>query len=127
MKDSQFKVRCFHYKAGATINEIPTIPSEADQVLRVKLIEEELEELAHAFASENLVEVADAIGDLLYVVLGTAVTCGIEIKPIFDAIHISNMSKFIDGHRREDGKWVKGPSYTPVDLLPIIHDQMVNF
>lgn len=126
MKETQFKVQCFHKKAGSTISKYPLIPSESDIELRLKLIREELEELDTAFSQHNLVEVADALGDLLYVVLGTAVTCGLEMTPIFNAIHKSNMSKFIDGYRRADGKWIKGPSYSPVNLQPIIENQLLG-
>jgi len=126
MTTEQLKVRRFHEKAGATINDVPTIPSEKDCILRLELIREELEELAVAFAVKNFVPIADAIGDLLYVVYGTAVTCGIDIQPIFNAIHESNMTKFIDGHRRADGKWIKGPSYKPVDLQPLLEHQILD-
>lgn len=142
MNKWQLMVREFHEKSECTINKKPKQISEADCMLRLKLIAEELDELAKAMgfrmfsgsapqtkplklfnASYNLVEIADALGDLLYVVLGTAVTCGIDIEPIFEEIHRSNMTKFIDGYRREDGKWIKGPSYTPVNLKPIIDAQ----
>lgn len=142
MNKWQQMVREFHENSGATINDKPTILSDKDQILRVKLIEEEGKELAFdAFGwqevyanagkvigftkgkSMDLVETADAIGDLLYVVLGTAVSCGIDIEPVFAEIHRSNMTKFIDGHRREDGKWIKGPSYEPANLKPIIDAQ----
>lgn len=126
MTIEQLKVRRFHEKAGATINDVPTIPSDQDCVLRLELIREELEELAVAFAVHNLVPIADAIGDLLYVVYGTGVTCGIDIQPIFNAIHESNMTKFIDGYRRDDGKWIKGPAYKPVDLQPLLEHQILD-
>ena len=101
----------------------PCKPTAIDPMiaqLRYDLIKEELLELGIA---ANLTEVADAIGDLLYVVLGTAVAYGIDIDPIFQEIHRSNMSKFIDGYKRADGKWMKGPSYSPANLKPIIDVQ----
>lgn len=133
MRKFQQMVQAFHEKAGATINHRPTIVDEETMALRYKLIEEELKELlSDGFGMAcgcckprpNLVEIADALGDLLYVVLGAAVSHGIDIEPIFLEIHRSNMTKFIDGHRREDGKWIKGPSYTPANLKPIIDEQM---
>lgn len=128
MKEFQDMVSEFHQKAGAATHVKPTEPQVADIVLRYNLIYEELQEYRDAITvpvgTVNLVEVADAIGDLLYVVLGTAVTFGIDIEPIFREIHRSNMSKFIDGHRREDGKWIKGPSYSPANLEPIIQSQL---
>ena len=122
-------VREFHDKAGAIINDKPALIDPNTCRLRCNLIQEELDELADAMGlglegePQNLVEVADALGDLLYVVLGTAVSFGIDIEPIFEEIHRSNLTKFIDGYRRGDGKWVKGPSYTSVNLKPILEEQ----
>ena len=123
MNKWQSMVKEFHDAALATVNVRPTVISVPDQILRHQLIDEELCELENAMAKEDIVEIADAIGDLLYVVLGTAVSHGIDIDPIFHEIHRSNMTKFIDGHRRSDGKWIKGPSYTPANLLPILQRQ----
>lgn len=117
--------------------------------LRVKLIAEELCEFAEAVAitmaavstreSSNavfakrldsntaevdLVKAYDAILDLLVVVIGAAVALGLDIEPGWQEVHRSNMSKFLDGYRREDGKWVKGPSYSPAELKPILCDQI---
>lgn len=119
----QSQVRDFMIKAGQDCPAEPLIPDVHTCTLRLNLIEEELKELGTGFASEDLIEVADAIVDLLVVVVGTAVACGIDIKPVFDEVHRSNMTKFIDGHRREDGKWIKGKSYTPANIAPIIEAQ----
>lgn len=91
--------------------------------LRTDLIDEELGELEMAFDARDLIAVYDAINDLLYVVIGTAIATGLEIEPGWQEVHRSNMSKFIDGHRRGDGKWIKGPSYSPANLAPIIEAQ----
>lgn len=124
MNKWQQMVREFHEKAGAAIANAPVKVVWPEILnLRIALIEEELGELHQAMRAHDAVEIADAIGDLLYVVLGTAVSCGIDIEPIFEEIHRSNMSKFIDGHRRADGKWIKGPSYSPANLTPIIEAQ----
>jgi predicted HAD superfamily Cof-like phosphohydrolase len=104
--------------------DFPTVPSQDVQDLRYSLISEELGELDMAQASEDPVEVADAIADLLVVVLGAAVAWGIDIEPVFEEVHRSNMTKFIDGHKRADGKWIKGPSYSPPEIAPIIQAQM---
>lgn len=120
MTEQEKQVREFMQKAGQEVPAKPTMPSENIIALRQSLIVEEASELADA---TTIVEAADAIGDLLYVVLGAAVAYGIDLEPIFEEIHRSNMSKFIDGHRREDGKWVKGPSYSPANLGPIIEVQ----
>lgn len=120
MKEAQQKVREFMQKAGQACPCSPVMPGRKIEQMRFDLIEEELSEL---YSADNIVEVADAIGDLLYVVLGAANAYGIDIEPIFNEIHRSNMSKFIDGHRREDGKWVKGPSYSPANLTPILNQR----
>jgi len=120
MNAHQQMVKEFMLKAGQECPSFPTFPDEITTILREDLIQEELDELHN---SDELHEVADAIGDLLYVVYGTAIAYGIDIEPIFAEIHRSNMSKFIDGYRRADGKWVKGPSYSPANLEPIIEAQ----
>lgn len=123
MKKAQRCVQEFHEAFNATVAKNPTLPSVADQRLRLKLIEEEMKELDHAFLWGDLVGVADGIGDLLYVVLGTAVTCGIDIEPVFEEIHRSNMTK-VGGHKDpETGKWIKPATYDPAKLIPILGRQ----
>lgn len=122
ISQAQQAVREFHEKAGATINDVPTgnISAE-DKKLRLKLITEEgITELQEAFEANDPVKIADALADLLYVTLGTAVTCGIPLEACFKEVHRSNMSKFIDGYRRDDGKWIKGDSYSPANLEPLL-------
>lgn len=140
MEKEQQMVREFHEKAGAVINAEPTVIDSPTRLLRLDLINEEWKELVEAMGYTNIegcpinmtdvdeppydhVAVADAIGDLLYVVLGTAISCGIDITQIFHEIHRSNMTKFIDGQRRPDGKWLKGPSYTPPNISRLIKIQ----
>lgn len=66
---------------------------------------------------QDLGEISDGAADLGVVVLGMCNRFGIPYQKCFDLVHESNMTKFIDGHRDEKtGKWIKGPSYTPVDL-----------
>lgn len=139
MINEQAKMVEFMQAADQICHDQPTEILDETKYLRGELIHEEWKELIDAMGireidgmimdwepstPSNMVEVADAIGDLLYVVLGTAVAYGINITPIFDEIHRSNMTKFIDGHRRDDGKWIKGPSYTPPNLAPILKAQM---
>jgi len=120
MITEQQQIREFMLKAGQECPVNPCIPELNVCLLRYKLIAEELEELKEAFVRDNKVETYDAILDLLVVVVGTAVACGMEIEPGWQEVHRSNMSKFIDGHRRKDGKWMKGPSYSPANLKPIL-------
>ena len=123
MKKEQEDVVQFMTKAGQDCPAKPTIPSEKVIRLRRDLIQEELNEFWAASCGSDLVEVADAITDLMVVVIGTGVAFGIDLQPCWDEVHRSNMSKFIDGHRRDDGKWIKGPSYSPANLAPILEAQ----
>jgi predicted HAD superfamily Cof-like phosphohydrolase len=126
MRKEQNQVKDFMKAAGQDCPEKPMLPNNSVRMLRHTLIFEELGELAVAFDTDNLTETADAITDLLVVVLGCAIACGIDIQPCWDEVHRSNMSKFADGHRREDGKWIKGPSYSPANLKPIIETQQLT-
>jgi predicted HAD superfamily Cof-like phosphohydrolase len=115
-------VEDFHRQFGIKINTVPCIPDVKEQELRLSLIAEELTELNMAFEKNDVVEVADAIGDILYVTLGCAVTCGIDIERIFHEIHRSNMTK-VGGHRNDKGKWIKPDTYEPAKILPILERQ----
>ena len=119
----QRQVEEFHRTFGQDIAGIPSSPSGESVVLRCRLIQEEFDELRQALDTGSVVDIADAIGDLLYVVYGTAVSCGIDMEPITDEIHRSNMSK-VGGHRRADGKWIKPESYEPANLQPILQEQI---
>jgi predicted HAD superfamily Cof-like phosphohydrolase len=112
MTPEQKSVLEFHKAFGLTINTSPTCPIPADRLLREKLILEELRELTEA---ATIVDVADALGDLLYVVLGAAVTYGIDLEPVFKEIHRSNMTKLWNGievKKNADGKVIKPPTYS---------------
>lgn len=91
--------------------------------LRHNLLIEELRELVAAIDADDIIGVADALGDMVYVLYGTAATFGINLDAVVAAIHKSNMSKLgIDGKPvlRADGKVLKGPKYRP----PAIHDAL---
>lgn len=91
--------------------------------LRLDLIEEEFFELRDAILKEDIVEVADALTDLLYVVYGTGHAFGIDLDDCFNEVHRSNMSKLgQDGKPiyREDGKVLKGPNFFPPDLDKVV-------
>lgn len=102
----------FHIAFEHFIAEKPSIPDEKTITLRERLIREESEELFKALREGDLVEAADAIGDLLYVVYGTAVSCGIPSKAAMAIVHWSNMTKR-GAVKDEGGKTVKPPWYTP--------------
>ena len=99
-------VKDFHIAFGLTVNEKPTIPLNGTVVLRKKIIAEEIEELWEAFESEDLAKIADALADLIYVINGTAVSYGIDLRPIHDLVHAANMKK-VGGNIRGDGKVLK--------------------
>jgi len=120
MRIAQEKVESFHAKQGVTINDIPTLVNSATTKQRYEYILEELNEYVKADYEADLVAVADALGDLLYVVLGTAVVHGINIEPIFDEIHRSNMTK---SALNAKGKGGKGPDYEPPRLGELLFQQ----
>lgn len=124
MTEEQHMVREFHERFGAPVNDRPTWCGDAVHRLRVALIDEELAEFRNAGEAQNLVEIADALADLLYVVYGAGVTYGIDLEPVFREIHRSNMSKGDpEVVRRPDGKILKGPNYQPPDVRALLEDQ----
>lgn len=143
MKTAQSKVAEFMHAAQQDVPLKPTMPDQETRILRAKLMLEECMETIklglgvipsavtkddkfegfnfHIAGPGNLLEVADGIGDQLVVVLGTAVACGLDAEGIFNEVHHSNMTKFLaGGYRRDDGKWIKSPLYSPADLGPFI-------
>ena len=140
VNEHQNMVRRFHEVYKLPHADKPT-SAIVRRALRCNLIYEELQELGEAlactrhwdsgnfiegFGNVNMVEAADAIADLMYVVLGTAVELGINIEPIFEEVHRSNMSKLDEAGQpifREDGKILKGPNYSPPDIAPLLIEQ----
>ena len=116
-------VEDFMEAMGQEVNAVPTFPEEEIQRLRLDLIEEELDELHYAMDNKDMVEIADALGDLLYVVYGAGHAFGIDLDECFKEIHASNMSKLgPDGKpiKREDGKVLKPDTFFPPDLKTIL-------
>lgn len=116
----------FHRAFGVVEPDIPGFP-DLDEVikLRLALIREEHQELLEAIQNRNIVEVADAIGDLLVVAIGLARVFGMagKLDAIMAEIDRSNMSKLGDDGLpvlREDGKITKGPNYSPPDIASIL-------
>lgn len=106
MRLAQAKVREFHDTFELNASDTPGNMTVDVAMRRYKLIQEELQEYAEAVGQQDIVKVADAVADLLYVVLGTAIEHGIDIDPIFDAVHAANMRK-AGGRKNEFGKWIK--------------------
>ena len=126
MKKTLAAVQEFHEAFGLGIQQVPTATlGQKKTKLRYELMKEENEEYLAAAKEENLVEVADALGDMLYILCGTIIEHGMQhkISEVFDEIQRSNMSKLdINGMPvyREDGKVLKGPNFSPPDLKKIL-------
>tara|TARA_X000000368_G_scaffold127489_1_gene100168 strand:+ start:375 stop:758 length:384 start_codon:yes stop_codon:yes gene_type:complete len=122
MKKQLDSVKQFHktYKIGYSNHPLADLGPEKNK-LRFKLMSEENEEYLDAANNDDIIEVADALGDMLYILCGTIIEHGMQdiIEPIFDEIQKSNMSKLgEDGNPiyREDGKVMKGPNYFKPDF-----------
>ena len=116
-------VEDFMEAMGQEVNAVPTWPEDDIQRLSLDLIEEELDELHYAIDNKDMVEIADALGDLLYVVYGAGHAFGTDLDECFKEIHASNMSKLgPDGKpiKREDGKVLKPDTFFPPDLKTIL-------
>ena len=128
MKDQLNKVNEFNtvFKVGESLSS-PTLLTQKEQLLRYNLMVEENREYLDACKDGNLVEIADALGDQLYILLGSILRHGMSDKiiDVFNEIHASNMSK-IDSNGnpifREDGKILKGENYFKPNLKQFIHD-----
>ena len=124
MKDAYRMVAEFHRAFGVDAPDVPCIPSDEVKRLRHSLIFEEFSEYAQAAYAGDIVKIADALADLAYVVIGTAVAHGLtRFDEIFSEVHRANLSKL--GHDgkpiyRQDGKVLKGGNYSPPDLAPLL-------
>ncbi len=113
------KVGDFMEAFGQDVLYEPTIPDFNLSALRLDLITEEVQELQDALANKNMLEIADALTDILYVVYGAGHAFGIDLDDCFNEVHRSNMTKLGPDGRpiyREDGKVLKGENYEPPNL-----------
>ncbi|MFC6859249.1 pyrophosphohydrolase domain-containing protein [Zunongwangia atlantica] len=126
MKKRIDAVTQFHNAFGLGVSEQPLASlGDAKNKLRFELMKEENEEYLEAAQNNDLVEVADALGDMLYILCGTIIEHGMQhkIEEVFDEIQRSNMSKLgADGKPiyREDGKVLKGPNYFKPNIREIL-------
>lgn len=125
MKNELKKVEEFHMAFKQEIGFSPCNISREEAILRVNLMKEELEEYLNAVKDYDTVEIADALGDQLYILLGTVIKHGMHyvIVDVFNEIHRSNMSKLGEDGKpilREDGKILKGPNYRPPSIESIL-------
>jgi len=116
-------LREFEEANGHDVPEHPRIPTFSVSSLRMKLLHEEFSEYREAENKRSIIDIADALADIVYIAIGTAVLYGIPFDKVFEEVHRSNMSKMgADGRpvRRADGKIMKGENFTPPDIEGII-------
>ena len=118
------KVGTFMKKFGQEVKTKPSLSSDKINKLRIDLIKEELEELTEAMQNKDLLEVADALTDILYVTYGAGHAFGINLDECFNEVQNSNMSKLgKDGKPiyNDSGKVMKGPNYFKPDFSKILN------
>ena len=113
------KVKTFMKTFGQEVKTKPSLSSNKINSLRYDLIKEELEELKEAMENKDILEVADALTDILYVTYGAGHAFGIDLDKCFEEVQSSNMSKLGEDGKpiyNETGKVMKGPKYFKPDL-----------
>ena len=126
IKKELVDVTKFHNAFKIKVNQNPTVEIDNALIeLRYRLMQEENSEYLEAAKNKDLIEVADALGDMLYILCGTILTHGLQhkIEEVFNEIQRSNMSKLgKDGNPiyRNDGKVMKGPNYFKPDINKIL-------
>ena len=124
------KVKQFMQTFGQEVKTKASFSDEKTNQLRLDLISEELEELKEAMRKEDMVGVADALTDILYVTYGAGAAFGIDLDKCFEEVHNSNMSKLDRDGRpiyREDGKILKGPDYFEPNLEKIVENGIQKY
>ena len=117
------KVKTFMQTFGQEVKLIPSFSTEKINDLRYNLIKEELEELKQALDNKDLLEVADALTDILYVTYGAGHAFGIDLDSCFEEVQNSNMSKLGNNGKpiyNDVGKVMKGPNFFKPDLSKFV-------
>ena len=117
------KVGTFMKTFGQEVKTSPSLSTDKINKLRIELIKEELEELTEAMKNNDLLEVADALTDILYVTYGAGHAFGIDLDKCFDEVQNSNMSKLGENGKpifNDAGKVMKGPKYFKPDLSKFV-------
>ena len=117
------KVGTFMKTFGQEVKDKPAFSTDKINKLRIDLIKEELEELTEAMNNNDLLEVADALTDILYVTYGAGHAFGIDLDKCFEEVQNSNMSKLDEKGKpiyNESGKVMKGPNYFKPDLSKFV-------
>ena len=118
------KVGIFMKTFGQEVKENAGLSSDKINNLRINLIQEELSELQTALHEKNIVEIADALTDILYVTYGAGHAFGINLDKCFDEVQNSNMSKLDENGKpiyNDSGKVIKGPNYFKPDLSKFVN------
>ena len=118
------KVGIFMKTFGQEVKKKPSFSTDKINKLRLDLIKEELSELTDAMNNKDLLEVADALTDILYVTYGAGHAFGIDLDKCFDEVQNSNMSKLDEDGKpiyNENGKVMKGPNYFKPDLSKFVN------
>ena len=118
------KVGIFMKTFGQEVKDKPSFSTDKINKLRIDLIKEELEELTEAMKNEDLLEVADALTDILYVTYGAGHAFGINLDKCFEEVQNSNMSKLDQNGKpiyNDSGKVMKGPNYFKPDLSKFVN------
>ncbi len=118
------KVGIFMKTFGQEVKNKPSFSTDKINKLRLDLIKEELTELTEAMYNRDLLEVADALTDILYVTYGAGHAFGIDLDKCFDEVQNSNMSKLDENGKpiyNEHGKVMKGPNYFKPDLSKFVN------
>lgn len=132
MKSAMQMVAEFHRKHGMPRADVPHVTEDAQRrILRLELIQEEVDELTEALGIANVrgeyvatdkasvADTADALADIAYLVIGACVEWGLPLERLLREVHRSNMTKE-PGHERSDGKIGKGPGYSPPDIAGVL-------
>jgi predicted HAD superfamily Cof-like phosphohydrolase len=118
------KVGVFMKVFGQEVKNKPSFSTDKINKLRIDLIKEELEELTEAMKNKDLLEVADALTDILYVTYGAGHAFGIDLDSCFNEVQNSNMSKLDENGKpiyNDSGKVMKGPNYFKPDLTKFVN------
>ena len=118
------KVGFFMKTFGQEVKNTPSFSTDKINKLRIDLIKEELDELTDAMKNKDLLEVADALTDILYVTYGAGQAFGIDLDKCFDEVQKSNMSKLDESGKpiyNDSGKVMKGPNYFKPNLKKYIN------
>ena len=122
MDKTQKGVQEFHEKYDCVTNRKPVMPDAETRLLRARLIVEEAAEFMAAASNGDMIEMCDALADLLYVTYGTAVVMGVDMEPISAEVQSSNMTK--DGGGQDSGgKIMKGPDFKKPDVSQRLSEQ----